>query len=224
VAILSRRTADVAYASGVRTPNCSRRLGTAILLATISIAIAGCRRAPRREIEQAKSDLAVALRVQAQIYAPASFQEARLALQGAERLVHKKRYDDARTLALESSSRARGALGIAAENRKKMLVALRLKIETTDRELTDATDEMKIAQLRGVDEDARQLFGAELIGAKTKQDEARRRLAAQDLVEGKRWADDADVAAASVLRDIRFSIARKQSEPAPRKSSRKKTR
>lgn len=208
------------YASDVRRPIRSRLFWPAILLALL----AGCRRVPRREIERAKSDLAAALRAQAQIYAPASYQEAYRALAGAQKLVKEKRYNDAKLLALESSSRARGAVGISAENRTKMFVALRLKIEATDRQLTDAADEIKIAQLRGIDENAQQLFATELMGAKTKQDEARRRLAAQDLVEGKKWADDADVATATVLRDIRFSIARKQSEPVPKKSPRKKTR
>ena len=206
------------YASRVR--KAIRLLWLAILLAFL----AGCRRVPRREIEKAEVDLAAALRAQAQVYAPSSFQEARRALEGAKRLVKEKRYSDARILALESSSRARGAAGISAENRGKMLGALRVKIEATDRTLTEATDEMKLAQLRGVDEKARQLFEEELIGARTKQAEARGRLAAQDLVEGKKWADDADVAAASLLRDVRFSIAIKQTEPVPGKSARGKSR
>lgn len=178
---------------------------------------AGCARSPRHEIEQAKSDLAAAIQAQAQIYAPSSFQEARRALEGAQRLVREKRYSDAKILALESSSRAKGALGISAENRRKMLIALQGKVAATDRALKDASDEARIAASRGVDAESLQLFAAEALGAASKQDEARRRLAAQDLVEGKKWADDADVAAASLLRDIRFSVARKQSEPVPKK-------
>ncbi len=192
--------------------------------AILAVAAAGCRRSPRREIEEAKSNLAAAIAAQAQIYAPASFQEARRALDGAQRLSRQRRYADAKTLALESSSRAKGAVGISAENRRKMLAALQAKVAATDRELQDAADEAKIAEARGVDAEARQLFAAETVEANAKQAEARRRLAAQNLPEGKKWADDADVAAAALLRDIRFSIARKQSEPAPRKkAARKKT-
>ncbi|MGH9442542.1 MAG: DUF4398 domain-containing protein [Thermoanaerobaculia bacterium] len=185
----------------------------------------GCRRSPRREIEQAKTDLAAALRVQAQVYAPASFQEARRALEGAQRLVREKRYSDARVLALESSSRSRGALGISAENREKMLAALRGKVEATERELLTASDEMKIAEARGVGADSLQLFASEIVEANARQAEARRRLAARDLIQGKKWADDADVATSTLLRDIQFSIARKQSEPVPRKrAARQKSR
>ncbi len=207
----------VAYALPVRRLLLLRVLGAAILMALPT----GCRRVPRREIARAKSDLAEALRAQAQIYAPASFQEAHRALDGAQRLVKEKRFSDAKLLALESSSRARGAIAISAENRKKMLAALELKIQSTDRTLTDAAAEAKVAQARGVDDNSRQLFDAEMTGARTKQDEARHRLAARNIVDAKKWADDADVAAESLLRDIQFSIARKQSEMAPRKKARR---
>lgn len=210
----------MAYASRVRNRIRPRLIGTAILL----VAAAGCRRSPRREIEKARIDLAAALRAQVQIYAPASFQEARRALEGAQRLAREKRYADAKILALESSSRARGGIGISAENRQKMFAALQGKIAATDRALKDAADEMKIAEARGVDGEARQLFAAEMLGATAKQDEARRRLAARNLIEGKKWADDADIATSTLLRDIQFSIARKQTEPLPRrKPVRKKT-
>lgn len=208
----------MAYASAVRSRLRLWPIAPAILVA----AAAGCGRSPRREIEEAKSNLAAALQAQAQVYAPASFQEARRALDGAQRLARERRYADAKTLALEASSRAKGAAGISAENRRKMLVALQAKVAATDRELQDASDEEKIAEARGVDADSRQLFSAETLEANAKQLEARRRLAAQDLAEGKKWADDADVAAAALLRDIRFSIARKQSEPAPRKKAARK--
>jgi hypothetical protein len=170
---------------------------------------------------RARADLADAVRAQAPTYAPSSFQEARRALEGAQRLVKEKRYADAKLLAMESSSRAHGAIGISAENRQKMLAALQLKIQNTDRELIDAADETKVAQARGVDEGARQLFDAEMTGARSKQDEARKRLAERNIIDGKKWADDADVAAAALLRDIRFSIARKQSEQAPKKRARR---
>jgi len=208
----------LAYASSVRSRFRLWPIASAILV----VAAAGCGRSPRREIEEAKSNLDAALRAQAQIYAPASFQEARRALDGAQKLARERRYADAKTLALESSSRAKGAVGISAENRRKMLVALQAKVTATDRELQDASDEEKIAEARGIDADARQLFAAETVEANAKQQEARRRLAAQDLAQGKKWADDADVAAAALLRDIRFSIARKQSEPAPRKKPARK--
>jgi hypothetical protein len=192
-------------------------IGPAILL----MLAASCRFPPRREIAKARADLDDAMRAQAPIYAPSSFQEARRALEGARRLVKEKRYADAKLLAIESSSRARGAIGISDENRQKMLAALQLKIQSTDRELTDAAEETKIAQARGVDEAARQLFGAEMTGARARQDEARKRLADRNIVDARKWADDADVAAATLLRDIRFSIARKQSEPVPKKRARR---
>jgi len=217
----------VAYASGVQVtirPRAIWAFCPALVALLALLAMGGCHRAPRREIERARLDLAAAIRAQAPMYAPASFQEARRALEGATKLVSEKRYRDAKTLALEASSRAKGSVEVSDENRKKMLAALRLKIDTTERKLADASDERKLAQARGVDDNAQQLFGSELVEARTRQDEARRRLESQDLIGGKKWADDADVATEALLRDIRFSITRKQSEVAPRKSSRKKAR
>ena len=208
------------YASAVR----ARGPAAGIVLLSVAVlaaAMSGCRRVPRKEIERARLDIADAIHAQAPTYAPSSFQEANRALEGARRLVSEKRYSDARTLAQEASSLARSAVGTSADNRQKMLVVLRVKVEATDRKLADAGDEIKVAEARAIDANIRELFGAEMIEARTKQEEARRRMRDQDLVRGKKWADDADIAAETLLRDIRFEITRKQSEQIPRKTRRK---
>ncbi|HKB69835.1 MAG TPA: hypothetical protein VKH46_03265 [Thermoanaerobaculia bacterium] len=197
-----------------RTARCA-----CILLAAL---LAGCARRPSREIDEAKRRLVEAEAAQAPIYAPSSFEEARRALHEAERLAAQRKYGDARIVALESAARSRSAVGLTAENRKKMLEALRVNIEATQRQLADAEQEISVAVAQHVDAKQIDMFRRDLAGARAKLDSARRSHAAGDLPGGRKGSEDARIAADMVLREIRFAIAQNPiSHPAPRKSRRR---
>lgn len=175
--------------------------------ALLFLLAAGCHRRPRKEIRQAKTDLQVALGAQAQTYAPASFQEARRALADAERMVTKRKFEDARLLALESSARSKSAVSLSAENRQKMLAALRLQLDTTAGKIGQGEMETEEAARRAIDAKRVELFRVDSKDARAKLDSARRLLAQGNLAASKKQGDDADIAAESLLREVRLTMA-----------------
>ena len=183
-----------------------RRLGISGFAAAALVAGA-CARRPTRELAEARAELSRAEVSQAPVYARASYDEARKSLREAERLVGEHKYDDARVVALESATHARSAVGMSAENRKKMLAALNLNIDSTEKELTDAEQEIAIAEARHVEASQIELFRRDLVGARGKLAQARQLHGIGDLVGGRKWSEDAHIAADMLLREIRFAVA-----------------
>ena len=200
-----------------------RRSTTPAIAAAIAI-LAACARRPTREIEEAHFRLAEAERVQASLYARGSFEEARKSLAQAERLAGEHKYEDARVVALESVSHSRSAVGMAAENRKKMLDALKLNLQSTEHDLMDAEQEISLAETRQVDAPTIELFRRDLVGARGKLEEAKRLQTAGDLPGGRKWSDDAKVAADMLLREIRFSVAQRPITHPPPKTKHRAVR
>ncbi len=180
-----------------------------------------CARRPTKELEQARRRLVEAEAAQAPLYAPSSFAEARRTLHEAERLAGKGKYDDARIVALESAARARSAVGLTAENRAKMLEALTVNLEATNRQLGDAEQEIAMAESAHVDPKQIELFRRDLVGARGKLADARQRQQNGDIVGGRKGSEDARIAADMLLREIRFAIAQNPiAHPAPKKTRR----
>ena len=177
------------------------------LIVLIGSIFPGCHRRPRREIRQANADILAARRVQADIYAPASFEEARRALADAERMVNKRKFEDARLLALTSSALAKSALTLSGENREKMLAAVRLQIESVAQKIAEGERAIQVAQRKPIDSKRAELFRSDLFDARAKLDLARQALAKGDLVGGRRTVDSADIAAESLLREVRLTLA-----------------
>jgi hypothetical protein len=175
-----------------------------ILLAALA---AGCARRPSKELEEARRRLVEAEAAGAPLYAPSSFEEARRTLHEAERLASDRKYDDARIVALESAARSRSAVGLTAANRKKMLEALRVNLEDTERQLGDAEREITAAQARRIDAKEIEMFRRDLEAARGKLVAARRSHDAGDLPGGRKASEDARTAADMVLREIRFAVA-----------------
>ena len=186
----------------------------------IALAIAlsvACARRPTREIEDAHRHLAEADKVQASFYARGSYEEARKSLAQAERLAGERKYEDARVVALESVTHSRSAVGITAENKKKMLDALKVNLDSTARDLTQAELEISLAESRRIDAPKIELFRRDLLGARAKLQEADRLRSAGDIPAGRKWSDDARIAADMLLREIRFSVAQHPiTHPAPK--------
>jgi len=185
-----------------------RRAVLAVLLAAAAGALGGCHRKPTRELEKAKGAIAKAQSVQAPVYAPSSFQDAIQALEDANYLVRKHRYREAGLIALDAASKADAATRLAAENKQKVLQAVRLEVMETRRKLVDAESEIAIARAHHVDEKQIALFETDLIGARSKLEEAQRRLEAARIPEAKKWSSDAQVDADLLLREIRYALAR----------------
>jgi len=185
------------------------------------ILISACAQPPRKELEAARRGLAEAEAAQAPIYAPSSFAEAQRTLHDAERLAGKRKYDDARIVALESAARSRSAIAMTAENRAKMLQALRVNLEATERQLADAEQEIAMAESARVESRQIEMFRRDLVGARAKLAEARLRHRSGDLPGGRKWSEDARIAADMTLREIRFAIAQNPiSHPPPKKHRR----
>jgi hypothetical protein len=191
------------------------RFGRSCAVALV-LAAAACHRAPEREIGQARQALASAKSAQADLFAPSSYRDARKALDDAERLVDKHEYADARMLALDSASKSRAALRLTEDNKRKMLLALRLALDSTSRDLQDAQSEIEVARAQGVDEKEITLFRTDLVGAQSRLEKARELVAAQSLPEARKWVSDAQDAAGLLLREIRYAIAQHPIAP-PRK-------
>ena len=180
-----------------------------------------CARRPTREIQEARQTLTEAEKAQAPQYARASYEEARRTLIEAQRLTAEHRYDDARIVARESATHARSAIGMTAENKKKMLDALNLNVQSTANDLADAEKEIAVAESRHVDPLQVDLFRKDLVAARARLDTARQRHDAGDLETGKKWSDDARIATDMLLREVRFAIAEHPiSHPEPRKRRR----
>jgi hypothetical protein len=180
-----------------------------------------CARRPTKELEAARRGLVEAEAAQAPVYAPSSFADARRTLHEAEGLAKKRKYEDARVVALESAARSRSAIAMTAENRAKMLEALKVNLEQTERQLTDAEQEIAMAESAHVDSKQVEMFRRDLVGARAKLAEARRRHLSGDLPGGRKWSEDAKIAADMTLREIRFAIAENPiSHPAPKKRRR----
>ncbi|HWC64933.1 MAG TPA: DUF4398 domain-containing protein [Thermoanaerobaculia bacterium] len=190
-----------------------------IFLAAVA---AGCARRPSKELEEARRRLVEAEAARAPVYSPSSFEEARRTLHDAEKLASQRKYDDARIVALESAARSRSAIRLAAENRKKMLEALRVNLEDTDRQLTDAEQEISVAEARHIDAKEIEMFRRDLEGARGKLAAARRSQESGDLPGGRKASEDARIAADMVLREIRFAVAENPIlHPPPRKHRRR---
>ena len=180
-----------------------------------------CARRPTREIEEARQRLAEAEKAEAPLYARASFDEARRTFLESQRLAGEHKYDDARVVARESVTHSRSAVGMTMENKKKMLDALNLNVQSTARDLGDAEKEIAVAESRHVDSPSIDLFRRDLVGARAKLDTARQQHDAGDLQRGKKSSDDARIATDMLLREIRFAIAEHPiTHPAPRKHRR----
>jgi hypothetical protein len=167
----------------------------------------GCARRPSKELEEARRRLVEAEAARAPLYAPSSFEEARRTLHEAEKLASERKYDDARIVALESAARSRSAVRLTDENRKKMLEALRVNLEETERQLADAEQEISVAEARHIDAKEIEMFRRDLAGARAKLAAARRSHDAGDLPGGRKASEDARTAADMVLREIRFAVA-----------------
>ena len=197
-----------------------RTLTQAIAVAAIAL-LAACARRPTREIEQARNQLAEADRAQAPLFARSSYDEARRCLTQAERLAGEHKYEDARVVALESVTHSRSAVGMSAENKRKMLDALRLGLQTTEHDLADAEQEIALAQSRHADAPTIDLFRRDLIGARAKLEEARRLHDAGDLPGGRKASEDAKIAADMLLHEIRFAAAERPITHPPEKKKRR---
>jgi len=194
-----------------------RTIGAAAALFLIS----ACARRPTKELEAARRGLAAAATAQAPTYAPSSFADAQRTLHEAEDLAGKGKYDDARVVARESAARSRSAIAMTAENRAKMLEALKVNLEATERQLADAEQEIAMAESARVDSKQIDMFRRDLVGARAKLAEARSRHRIGDLPGGRKWSEDARIAADMTLREIRFAIAQNPiSHPAPKKGRR----
>jgi hypothetical protein len=190
---------------GKRPPR--RNIGLICSIVLAGSVIAGCHHRPRREMRQASADILAARRVQADIYAPASFEEARRALADAERMANKRKFEEARLLALTSSALAKSAMTLSGENREKMLAALKLQIESVAQKIAEGERGIQDAQRKPIDSKRAELFRSDLFDARAKLDLARQALARGDLVGGRRSVDSADIAAESLLREVRLTLA-----------------
>jgi hypothetical protein len=185
-----------------------RRFVLAVSLTAAVGTIVGCHRKPTRELEDARIALAAAQKAQAPLYAPSSFQDATQAFEDANYLVRKHRYKEAGLIARDAASKAQSATRLAAENKQKVLQAVRAEIEDTRRKLVDADSEIAIARAHHLDDKQIALFETDLLGARTKLDEAQKRLETERIPEAKKWSSDAQVDADLLLREIRFALAR----------------
>jgi len=200
------------------------RLFTAPAIAVAIALSLACARRPTRELEDAHRNLAEAEKAQASFYARSSFEEARKSLSEAERLAGERKYEDARVVALESVSHSRSAVGITAENKKKMLDALKLNLASTARDLTQAEQEISLAESHQIDAPTIDLFRRDLLGARGKLQEAERLGSAGDIPGGRKWSDDARIAADMLLREIRFSVAQRPITHPPAKTRHRSAR
>jgi len=194
------------------------RLFTAPAIAVAIALSLACARRPTRELEDAHRHLAEAEKAQASFYARSSYEEARKSLSEAERLAGERKYEDARVVALESVSHSRSAVGITAENKKKMLEALKLNLDSTARDLTEAEREITLAASRQIDAPTIDLFRRDILGARGKLQEAERLRSAGDIPAGRKWSDDARIAVDMLLREIRFSVAQRPITHPPAKN------
>ncbi len=167
----------------------------------------GCLHRPRREMRQAEADLRAAQKVQAEIYAPSSFEEARRALADAGRMVRKRKFEDARLLALECSALAKSAASISSENREKMSAAVGLQIQGVADKIAQGEREVQAAELKALGARESEMFRSDLATARTKLDTARESLRRGNLVAARAQAEEADVAAESLLREVRLTVA-----------------
>ena len=198
-----------------------RTIGRRVAAAALLTILWACARRPTRELEDARRALVAAEAAQAPVYAPSSFAEAQRTLHEAERLAGRRKYDDARIVARESAARSRAAVAMTAENRAKMLEALKVNLEATRRQLTDAEQEISMAESSRVDPKQIDMFRRDLAGARAKLAEASRRHQNGDLPGGRKWSEDARIAADMTLREIRFAIAQNPIvHPAPKKRRR----
>ncbi len=197
-----------------------------LILWGIALAFAmGCSRRPTKEIAKARNRLAESERAEAPVYAPASFEEARRTLREAEHLSGERKFADARIIALESEAHARSAIALTAENRKKMLDALNMNLESTGRDLAGVSREIERAASLHVEPEKLELFRRDLARAQAALEDARRLSTKGDLPNGKKSSQDARIAADNVLREIGFAIAdHSLSHPAPKKIRRSRPR
>ncbi len=179
----------------------------------------GCLHRPRREMSQAEADLRAAQKVQAELYAPASFEEARRALADAGRRVKRRKYEEARLRALECSALSKSAASISSENREKMFAAVGLQIEGIAQKIAQGEKEVQAAEQKPVGPRESEMFRTDLAAAREKLDIARESLRQGNLVAARAQAEDADVAAESLLREVRLTVAE---EPILHPRSRKK--
>jgi hypothetical protein len=193
-----------------------------ILAAAAIFALAGCSRRPSKELDQAKQRLAEAQTAQAPVYAPSSFEEARKTLREAEDLAKKHKYEDARIVALESAAHSRSAVELSSENRRKMLDALRLNLDATERLLSDAEQETAMAEAQHLDSKQIEMFRRDVVDARAKLAVAKTLHAAGDLPGGRKASNDARDAADATLHEIRYAIAQNPiMHPAPKKKRRR---
>ena len=194
------------------------RRGTALSLLITAWLLPACSHRPRREMRQAEADLMAARKLQADIYAPSSFEEARRALTDAGRMVRTRKFEEARLLALESSALSKTAASLSAENREKMFAALQLQIQGVEQKVLQGEKEMHAAELKPIEPREREMFEKDLAATRANLDAARESLRQGNLVAGRSRVDDADVAAESLLREIRLTVAE---EPVQRNSHRR---
>jgi hypothetical protein len=175
--------------------------------------LAGCRLPPGREMRQARADLAAASSAHGDLYSPGVYEDARRALSDADRMMKQKKYDDARLLARESSARSRLAISFAGENRARMLEADRRKNDATEHKLHEVEADIAVARERSVDAKRLAFFEAELARARVALAQARGALSSPDPRGLRRAADDADVEAEVLMRDVAYALAEKRGPP-----------
>jgi hypothetical protein len=105
-----------------------------------------------------------------------------------------------------------------------MLDALKLNLDSTARDLTQAEQEIALAESRQIDAPTIDLFRRDLLGARGKLQEADRLRSAGDIPAGRKWSDDARIAVDMLLREIRFSVAQRPITHPPAKTRHRSAR
>ena len=133
------------------------------LVAVLSVVVlcliaAGCAKPPTEEMEAAKTAVRAARDEGAPMYAAAEFEEATKALADAETRVATKKYDEARSFALQAKQKAEQAKESAVGNKAAAKVEAEASISGAGTALSAATDALATAPKgKGTQEDIAQL-------------------------------------------------------------------
>ena len=122
------------------------------LVAVLSVVVlcliaAGCAKPPTEEMEAAKTAVRAARDEGAPMYAAAEFEEATKALADAETRVATKKYDEARSFALQAKQKAEQAKESAVGNKAAAKAEAEASIAGAGTALSAATDALASASL-----------------------------------------------------------------------------
>lgn len=93
-------------------------IGLVLSLGILAFLVAGCSKAPQKELEEASAAVEMARSAEAEIYSPELFSKAESTLAQAESLSLAKRYKQAKELALSVKMEADSATTLAAANKE----------------------------------------------------------------------------------------------------------